>query len=274
LKETVRNLFFIFPVLLSLGLLSCTTVPITGRSQLNLVSDTTMLSMSFQQYAEFIKTHELNTDQEQINRVQRVGERIRNAVEHYMAAHHMADELKDYRWEFNLIESDEQNAWAMPGGKVVIYSGILPVTRDDAGLAVVMGHEIAHVVAKHGNERMSHGLVTQMGGIALSTALSRKPQATRDLWLNVFGISSQVGFLLPYSRIQETEADRLGLQFMALAGYNPLEALYFWERMHREQSGQAPPELLSTHPSDTTRIQNIRAMIPEVMPYYQPTLSR
>jgi predicted Zn-dependent protease len=248
-------------------------VPITGRSQLNLVSDTTMLSMSFQQYNEFIKTHELSTDQEQINRVQRVGKRIRNAVEQYMDAHHMTDELQDYRWEFNLIESDEQNAWAMPGGKVVVYSGILPITRDDAGLAVVMGHEIAHIVAKHGNERMSQGLLTQMGGIALSTALSRKPQGTQDLWMNIFGISSQMGFILPYSRIQETEADRLGLQFMALAGYNPLEALYFWERMSQEQSSPAPPELLSTHPSDTTRIQNIRAMIPEVMPYYQPSLT-
>jgi len=156
----------------------------------------------------------------------------------------------------------------MPGGKVVVYTGILPITQDDTGLAVVMGHEIAHAVAQHGNERMSQQLAVQLGGMALATAVATKPALTQQLWMTAFGLGSSVGIILPYSRLQENEADRLGLTFMAMAGYDPRKAVDFWERMSQVKSGQAPPEFLSTHPSDQTRIQNIKSIIPDVMPYY------
>jgi predicted Zn-dependent protease len=180
----------------------------------------------------------------------------------------MAAEIQNYSWEFNLVESDEINAWCMPGGKVVVYTGILPLTRDETGLAVVMGHEIAHAVAKHGAERVSHGLLVEFGGTALSAALSQKPQKTREIWMTAFGVGAQVGVMLPYSRTHETEADRLGLIFMAMAGYDPRTAVDFWTRMS-QSGGGAPPEFLSTHPSDTTRIRNIESFMPEALSYYR-----
>jgi predicted Zn-dependent protease len=157
----------------------------------------------------------------------------------------------------------------MPGGKVVVYTGILPITKDELGLATVMGHEIAHAVAKHGNERMSQALLTQMGGTALSVALQKNPAQTRELWMKAFGVGTEVGVLLPYSRLQESEADRLGLIFMAMAGHDPQSAVLFWERMAKKKGGQAPPELLSTHPSDETRIQKIKESLPEAMKYFR-----
>jgi predicted Zn-dependent protease len=252
----------------SLVLLSCSTVAITGRKQLNLVPNSTMLSMSFQQYDEFLKSNKLSDNPEQTAMVKGVGTRIQSAVESYFAQKNMSSELKDYKWEFNLVESEDVNAWCMPGGKVVVYTGILPITKDENGLAVVMGHEIAHAIAQHGNERMSQGLITELGGMALSTALQEKPEKTQQLWMTAFGLGAQVGVLLPYSRLQESEADHLGLIFMAMAGYDPHTALDFWERMAKMQSGQAPPEFLSTHPSDETRINKIKELIPEAMQYY------
>ncbi|HPA13826.1 MAG TPA: M48 family metallopeptidase [Desulfobacterales bacterium] len=250
-----------------LFLLSCSTVPITGRKQLSLISDSSMLSMSFQQYSEFLKSNKLSSNQEQTQMVKRVGDRLKKAVERYFIENKMADELKNYAWEFNLVENSEVNAWCMPGGKVVVYTGILPITRDEAGLAVVMGHEIAHAIAKHGGERMSHALAVQMGGIALSTAVASQPAQTQNLWMQVFGVGSQYGFMLPYSRLQENEADHLGLIFMAMAGYDPHAAIGFWERMSQKKGG-GTPEFLSTHPADATRIQNIRKLIPDAMRYY------
>ncbi len=251
-------------------LTACTTVPITGRQQLNLISDASMLSMSFQEYNKFIKQNKLSTNQEQVTMVRRVGARIQRAVEIYFRQNHMQTELSNYAWEFNLVDSKEVNAWCMPGGKVVVYTGILPITQDEAGLAVVMGHEIAHAVAKHGNERMSQGLLAQMGGIALSEALKTKPAATQQLWMAVYGLGAEFGVLMPYSRLQEHEADRLGLIFMAMAGYDPHAAVDFWQRMTAQKGGGAPPEFLSTHPSDQKRIQNIQSLIPEAMRYYKP----
>jgi predicted Zn-dependent protease len=255
-------------LILSLVLLSCSTVAITGRKQLNLVPNSTMLSMSFQQYDEFLKSNMLSDNPEQTAMVKGVGTRIQNAVEQYFAQKNMSGELKDYKWEFNLVESQDVNAWCMPGGKVVVYTGILPITKDENGLAVVMGHEIAHAIAQHGNERMSQGLITELGGMALATALQEKPEKTQQLWMTAFGLGAQVGVLLPYSRLQESEADHLGLIFMSMAGYDPHTALDFWERMANMQSGQAPPEFLSTHPSDETRIKKIKELIPEAMQYY------
>jgi predicted Zn-dependent protease len=255
-------------LLLAVGLLSCATVPISGRKQIKLIPGGEMLSMSSSQYAEFIKSNKLSTDVTQTQTVRRVGERIRGAVEQYFAGEGMANRLDGYKWEFNLVESQEVNAWCMPGGKVVVYTGILPLTQTEAGLAVVLGHEIAHAIADHGNERMSQQLLAAGGGMLLSEALRKEPQKTQDLWLTVFGVGAQYGALLPFSRAQETEADDLGLIFMAMAGYDPNEALTFWGRMTQASAGKAPPEFMSTHPSDVSRIENIKGRIPGAMAHY------
>jgi predicted Zn-dependent protease len=228
-----------------------------------------MLSMSSQQYDKFLQEHRVVKNTEEARIVNRVGMNIKNAVEKYFAQKGESDELSGYEWEFNLVNSSEVNAWCMPGGKVVIYTGILPITKDEAGLAVVMGHEIAHAVADHGNERMSQGLIAQFGHAALSKALEEKPEKTRELWLTAFGIGAQVGVLLPYSRLHENEADKMGLIFMAMAGYNPNEAVEFWQRMASKKGGGSVPEFLSTHPSDQTRISNLRKLVPEAMKYYR-----
>ena len=185
----------IFSCVLALALFvhSCSTVPVTGRKQLSIIPSSQMLSMSYQQYDDFLKASKPSTDQEQVTLVRRVGARIQGAVEEFFRRQNMSERLKDYRWEFNLVESDQVNAWCMPGGKVVVYTGILPVTQTETGLAVVMGHEIAHAIAEHGKERMSQGLLAQMGGMALDQALSNKPEQTKQLWLRVFGVGVQVG---------------------------------------------------------------------------------
>jgi predicted Zn-dependent protease len=262
----------LFPAALAVLVLfaaSCSTVPVTGRSQLNLIPASTMLSMSFQEYSTFMSSNQVSRDQTNVQMVQRTGGNIKNAVESYMRQQGLADQLKGYQWEFNLIESNEVNAWCMPGGKVVVYTGILPVTQNETGLAVVMGHEIAHALAEHGNERMSQGLLTQLGGMALNEALASKPEQTRALWMTAFGAGAQVGVLLPYSRLHESEADKLGLIFMAMAGYDPNEAISFWQRMAAKSGGSSMPEFLSTHPSDKTRIEKLRAALPEALKYYR-----
>ncbi|MGD9974317.1 MAG: M48 family metallopeptidase [Desulfatirhabdiaceae bacterium] len=249
---------------------ACSTVPLTGRQQLNMVPDTSILSMSLQEYDQFLKKNELSRDSVQVEKVKTVGHRIQKAVEVYMRDNFMEDELKNYKWEFNLIESKEINAWCMPGGKVVVYTGILPITQDETGLAVVMGHEIAHAVARHGNERMSQTLMIQMGGVALAVAMADQPEQTRNIMLGAFGAGSTVGFMLPFSRLHENEADRMGLIFMAMAGYDPRMAVDFWQRMAQQKGDkQKPPEFLSTHPSDQKRIENIQNLIPEAMTYYR-----
>jgi predicted Zn-dependent protease len=256
-------------LILPLFLLSCSTVPITGRSQINIVPDSTLFSMSFNEYDEFLKNNKISKDAKLTQMVQNVGKRLQYAVEQYFSGQGMSDQLKDYKWEFNLVENKEVNAWCMPGGKVVVYTGIMDVAKDDNGLAVVMGHEIGHAIAKHGNERMSQGLIAQMGGVALSTALQSQPAATQQLWMTVFGIGAQYGVMLPYSRLQETEADELGLIFMAMAGYDPNEAVGFWTRMSEKKAGKGAAEFMSTHPSDETRISNIKKFIPTAMQYYK-----
>jgi predicted Zn-dependent protease len=255
-------------VFVSWFLASCSTVPITGRRQLSLIPDNEMLSMSFQEYDQFLKENSLSKNRHEAQMVKTVGTRIQGAVEQYFADQNLSQQLEGYEWEFNLVESDEINAWCMPGGKVVVYTGILPVTQDDTGLAVVMGHEIAHAIAKHGNERMSQGLLAQLGGIALQEALRNKPDTTQQLWMTAFGLGAQVGVLLPFSRVQESEADHLGLIFMAMAGYDPRYAVGFWERMAQKGGGK-PPEFLSTHPSDQHRINQIEKEIPEALQYYR-----
>ena len=249
-------------------LLSCSLVPLTGRRQLSLVSDTDMLSTSFVQYDQFMKENKLSSNTAQTNTVKGVGRRIQNAVTTYFAQNGMSRDLNGFAWEFNLIDSKEVNAWCMPGGKVMVYSGILPATQNEAGLAVVLGHEIAHAVAKHSNERMSQELIAQLGGQALAQALQQKPQQTQQIWMSLFGAGVSLGAVLPYNRLQESEADHLGLIFMALAGYDPNAAIGFWERMS-QNSGANPPEFLSTHPSDQKRIQKMKSLVPEAMKYYK-----
>ena len=261
--------YFFFLLLTSVLFIQCSTVPITGRKQLDLIPESQMQSLSYQEYGDFLKTAKLSADQSNIALVRRVGRNIQAAVERYFAQNNLSDQLKGYSWEFNLVEDSQVNAWCMPGGKVVVYTGILPITKDETGLAVVMGHEIAHAVARHGSERMSQGLITELGGMALQKALETKPAATQQIFMTAFGIGTQVGVLLPYSRLQESEADHLGLIFMAMAGYDPHEAVTFWQRMSAMSNGQKPPEFLSTHPSDETRIKNIQKEIPEAMKYYK-----
>lgn len=262
----LKYFLLIFTVIIFFN--SCSTVPITGRSQLDLIPDNEMLSMSFQQYDQFLKDNKESTNQQQTTIVKKVGERVAKAVEQYFTQNNLAQQLQGYKWEFHIIDSKEVNAWCMPGGKVVVYTGILPIAKTEAGLAVVLGHEIAHAVAKHGNERMSQAMIAQLGGVALSQALKEKPALTQNIFMTAFGIGTQVGVLLPFSRLQESEADHLGLIFMAMAGYNPNEALDFWQRMASYNNGQAPPEFLSDHPSDQTRIEKIKNEIPEAMKYY------
>ncbi len=265
----MNRIQIIFIAVIVFLLIACSNVPITGRHQLNLLPQQTMLSMSLSEYDQFLKKNQLSKNPAQTQMVKRVGVRIQRAVEQYFAQNNMSDELSNYAWEFNLVENDEINAWCMPGGKVVVYTGILPLTKNDNGLAVVMGHEIAHAIAHHGNERMSQGLITQMGGVALSTALETEPEATRQIWMAVYGLGAQYGLMLPYSRLHENEADHLGLIFMSMAGYNPNAAVGFWQRMSAQKGGSAPPEFLSTHPSDKKRIENIKSLIPEAMKYYK-----
>ncbi|WP_310395480.1 M48 family metallopeptidase [Hymenobacter sp.] len=260
-----------FALLAGLALAAaCSTVPITGRRQLSLVSDTEINSLAATQYREVIAKGPLSSNLQSVNQVRAVGRRIQNAVETYFRQQNASDQLAGYQWEFNVIQDDKQvNAWCMPGGKVAVYTGILPVTQDETGLAVVMAHEIAHAVAKHGSERMSQGLVQQYGGQALSQVLASNSAATQQLALQAFGVGSSVG-LLKYGRSQETEADHLGLIFMALAGYNPDGAISFWQRMDARAGAASPPEFLSTHPSNGTRIADIQRELPEARKYYKP----
>jgi predicted Zn-dependent protease len=260
---------FVPIILLVITFYYCSTVPITGRSQLHLISSADLNALSFQQYSEFLQQNKLSTDTQNTNMVKDVGLKIQKAVENYFAQHNLSNDLNGYAWEFNLIESPEVNAWCMPGGKVVVYTGILPITENETGLAVVIGHEISHAVAQHGAERMSQGLMQQLGGVALSVAIQNEPQATQNIFMTAYGVGSTIGVMLPYSRTQESEADRLGLIFMAMAGYNPNAALDFWTRMSQNNTGGSPPEFLSTHPSDQTRIANLKSYMPEALQYYK-----
>ena len=250
-------------------LLSCKTVPVSGRHQLAFIPAGQLLPMSFNQYRDFLSKNKVVESSPDADMVKRVGVRIQHAVEQYMTQQGMASRLEGYAWEFNLVEDKNVNAWCMPGGKVVVYTGIIPVAADENGLAVVMGHEIAHAIANHGDERMSQALVAQMGGMALAAALEEKPKETSNLFLAAYGIGAQIGVQLPFSRLQESEADHLGLIFMAMAGYDPRTAEAFWQRMAEMKQGPSPPQLLSTHPADNKRIENIRKLIPEAMQYYQ-----
>ncbi len=251
----------------------CAEVPITHRKGLHLVPESELLTMSLQQYDEVLKKSKLSSDTHKVEMVRRVGNRVAKAAEAFLAENGQQDKIKNYKWEFNLIEDDKTvNAWVMPGGKAAVYTGILPYTQDETGLAVVLGHEVGHALADHGNERMSDALLAQMGGIALSVALASRTEQTKELFMTVYGAGATVGFLLPYSRLHESEADRIGLTLMARAGYDPRQAIPFWERMSKQEGKSSPPQFLSTHPAPETRIADIKKYLPEALPYYQKSL--
>jgi predicted Zn-dependent protease len=265
------RIFEYLAILLTLSLLlfSCSTVPVTERRGLHLVPDSEITTMSYQEYSKILKKSKLSTDVTKVSMVRRVGQRIAVASEELLTETGRGTDIRNYKWEFNLIEDDKTvNAWCMPGGKVAVYTGLLPYSQDENGLAVVMGHEVGHAIAKHGNERMSQGLLAQFGAIGLSLALSGSPGVTSDIFMQAYGVGTQVGVLLPYSRIQESEADHIGLILMAKAGYDPRGAITLWQRMNAK-GGSRPPEFLSTHPAPESRIRNIESQIPEAMKYYK-----
>jgi len=266
-RTRLRRIFGV--VLLVAVVWGCAEVPITGRQSLHLVPESELLTLSLQQYNDVLQKSKLSTDNQKVAMVRRVGNRVAKAAESFLAESGHQDLIKNFQWQFNLIEDDETaNAWVMPGGKAAVYTGILPFTKDETGLAVVLGHEVGHALANHGNERMSQELLANMGGMALSVALTSQPQMTQELAMAAFGAGASIGVILPYSRLQESEADHIGLILMARAGYDPREAIPFWQRMNKAP-GSRPPELLSTHPAPETRIANIQALIPEAMAYYR-----
>lgn len=250
----------------------CSTNPVTGRSQFKLVPEQELQAMAAQQYQQFLSGSKVvsSSNNRDAAMVRRVGQRVTNAVKSYYASRNLSDVLDGFVWEYNLVNDPAINAWAMPGGRIVVYTGLLGVTKNEAALAAVIGHEISHAIFKHGNERMSQGLAQQLGGTALSIALANKPAQTQNLFNTAYGIGTNVGVLLPFSRKQESEADRYGLIWMAMAGYNPQEAIPLWERMEAASSGNKPPEFLSTHPSENTRMTNLRKWMPEALKYYKP----
>ena len=255
--------------LLGCLIFSCQRVPVTGRKQLNLVPNSLIQSMALMQYDSFLQvTHVLPESHYQTQMVKRVGTKIQAAVEAYMLANNLSKQIKNFKWEYNLVDENVVNAWCMPGGKVVVYTGLLPVTQNETALAVVMGHEIAHAIARHGNERMSQSLLIQMGGLVLEDALKDKKQETQIIFLSLYVVGSGLAVALPNSRMQESEADNLGLIFMSMAGYDPEEAIPFWQRMTTVNTGSKLPEFLSTHPSDETRIKKLSALIPEIKTKY------
>ena len=248
---------------------ACSVVPITGRRQLTLIPESTMNQMAVSQYQSFLSSNKVvaSSGNKNAAMVERVGQRIAEGVTTYLTNHGMADRVADYKWQFNLVNSNEVNAWCMPGGKVVVYTGLLPVTQNETALACVLGHEIAHAVAQHGNARMSKALLAQGIEIAGATALSKNP-TSRNIFLQAFGIGGSLG-MQAFSRRDELEADQLGLIFMAIAGYDPRQAVPFWQRM-ANMSNSNVPVLLSDHPSDATRIRQIKRLLPEALKYYRP----
>jgi predicted Zn-dependent protease len=248
---------------------SCTTNNLTGKSQLAFLPEKEIQSMSADQYKSFISKHEVLNPAKDANAamVQRVSNNISRAVERYFKSKNTPEVLNGYNWEYKLVRDSAINAWCMPGGKVVVYTGILPVSKNENALAIVLGHEVSHALLQHGNQRMSQSMIQQFGGVALSVALANKPAQTQDVFLRAYGVGTEVGFALPFSRKHELEADRFGLIWAVMAGYDPNEAIAFWERMENISNGQKPPELLSTHPSDATRKKKIKEYLPEALKY-------
>lgn len=266
----IRNIVSVF--ILAALLLACSRNALTGKKQLTLLPEAELMTMATSEYQKFLSTNKVVTSStnRDAEMVRRVGDRIIKAVQTYYAEKGMSDKLAGFKWETNLVEDKTVNAWCMPGGKIVVYTGILPITQNEAALAAVMGHEVSHALLQHGNQRMSQGLIQQLGGVALAVAVSNKPAETQNLFMNAYGVGTTVGVMLPFSRNHELEADKYGLIWTAMAGYNPQEAIGLWERMEKASNGQKPPEFLSTHPSEGRRIEKLKELMPEAMTYYKP----
>jgi predicted Zn-dependent protease len=245
---------------------SCSSVPITGRKRVNFVSDSKILPVSFAQYKGFLEENKLSKNKRMTNQVKEVGKNISIAVDRFMRANNMILEADSYEWDFNLIEDEKVNAWCMPGGKVVFYTGIMPICLNEDGLAAVMGHEIAHAFAKHGQERMSQGQLQQISNEAFALGTAKKSKKAQQIWNTTFGIGTGLG-MLKFSRVHEQEADRLGLIFMIMAGYDGAEAAKVWTRMSSLSKGTSQPEILSTHPSNSSRIQDLKNYLPIAKKY-------
>jgi predicted Zn-dependent protease len=243
--------------------LSCATNPFTGKSTMALVPDSEIFPSAFQQYGQFLAENKVISGTKDAQRVENVGTKIKVAAERWLTANGKPTYLANYKWEYKLVESKEINAWCMPGGKIVVYTGILPIMKDDAGMAAVMGHEVAHALANHGQQRMSAGMLQQLGGVGVAVATGNKSPETQQMIMQAYGVGSEVGGMLPFSRSHESEADMIGLTLMAIAGYNPDNAVAIWERMSAQAGGNAPAEIMSTHPSNETRIANLKALLPQ-----------
>ena len=253
-------------------IVSCSTNALTGKSQFTLLPESQLQSMASQEYVQFLSSNKVlststNKDAEM---VKRVGQRISSAVENYYREKGITGKLEGFKWEYNLVNDPAANAWCMPGGKIVVYTGLLPITQNEAALAVVMGHEVSHALLQHGNQRMSQQMGAEAVQAGLQVALANKSRETQNLFLSAFGLGAQVGLILPFSRKHELEADHWGLNLAAMAGYNPREAIPLWERMEKAGNGQKPPEFLSTHPSEGKRIQQLEGYMAEALKYYKP----
>lgn len=262
------NKYILFLIVLSSYLFtSCGTVPLTGRKQMLLVSDQQVLTASLGQYQEYIKTAPLSSDNVRRNMVVRVGQRIAAATNAYLKQNGLEAEIKNFQWEFNLVKDDAVNAFCMPGGKIVVYEGLMKIVASDDELAVVVGHEVAHAVAKHSNERMSQQIMAQYGAAVLGQAISKQTQAIQQVAGSVYGLGAQYGVMLPFSRKHESEADYMGLILMTIAGYNADAAIPFWQKMSASGGGQVP-EFMSSHPSGSTRIRDIERALPAIKDKY------
>jgi predicted Zn-dependent protease len=256
----------VYLALVAIVLNGCSIVPLTGRKQILLVSDAEVLSLSSQSFTDYMKTAKPSLDKANTAMVVKVGKRVATAVEAYLKSNGLEAEVANFAWEFHLVQDPTANAFCMPGGKIVVNEGILPLTKTESGLAVVLGHEVAHAVAKHSNERMSNQMIAQYGGTILGAAMASKSESNQQLAQTIYGLGAQYGVALPFSRKQELEADRMGLIFVAMAQYDVNEAVVFWQRM-AAAGGEKPLEFMSTHPSDERRISKIKDEIPEALNY-------
>lgn len=266
----IRSIISLF--VLSAMIIACSKNALTGKGQFTLLPESELQTMATTEYQQFLSSNKVvaTSNNRDAEMVRRVGQRITKAVDSYYAEKGMTDKLTGFKWEYNLVDDKAVNAWCMPGGKIVVYTGLLPITQNEAALAAVMGHEVSHALLQHGNQRMSQGLAQQLGGVALSVAVANKPQQTQNLFLGAYGAGTQLGVLLPFSRKHELEADDWGLKFSAMAGYNPQEAINLWKRMEQAGGGQKPPEFMSTHPSEGRRIEQLEKLMPEALKYYKP----
>jgi predicted Zn-dependent protease len=239
---------------------SCATNPFTGKKTMAFMPNSQLLPMAFAQYDQFLSDNKVLKGTSEAEMITRVGQRISVAAERWLDANNYQGYLKDYKWEYNLVDDKTVNAWCMPGGKIVFYTGILPIAAGETGVAAIMGHEVAHALANHGQQRMSAGMIQQAGAIGVAAATNSQSSTEQRIWMQAYGVGSSVAGMLPFSRAHETEADEIGLYLMAIAGYNPEEAHKLWQRMKTNSDGKAPPEFLSTHPSNASRIANLKSL--------------